>query len=168
VSTLKTELSWEYHQSRLLLRVGDRQLLVPRPVAALVLGRAGHGLSDDPSIDLLQLQQDLRCYGRFLDEEVAEAAARVTYGCKFLVFAHAEAGRTGRRDRRLACEYLAAAAALHGARTTEQHRVRSWNSQVRQFVIDAGAPHSLLAEAAAGWHRPEKPELVLVSGTSSR
>jgi hypothetical protein len=166
VSTLRNELSWEYHHSRLLLRVGDRHLLVPGLVTALLFGDAGHGLSDDPSIDLLRLERDLRHYGRFVDEEICETTQRVTHGCKFLMLAYAEGGRKGRRDRRLAREYLAAAAALHAAQTAEQHRIRSWKSQVRQFVIDAGVSGGFLAEAAAGWcRRSDRPEFVPVFAT---
>lgn len=163
MSTLKTKLSWESHQSRLLLRVGDRYVPAPVLVAALLLGDAGHGLSDDPSIDLLRLEQDLRRYARFLNEKVSEAAERVANGCRLLMLAHAATGRRGRRARRLARSYLAMAAELHTTQTAEQRRIGSWNSQVRQFVIDAGVPDGFLAEAAAGWRRrPDRPEFVSV------
>jgi hypothetical protein len=161
-----TQLRWESRNSLLLLRAGDRHAPAPRLITALLLGDAGHGLSDDPAVDLLRLELDLRRYARFLDDKVSAAAEQVAYGCRVVLLSHAEPGRVGRRYRWLACQYLVTAAALHRAQVAEYRRVRSWISQVRQFVIDAGVRDGLLAEAATGWRRrPDKPAFVTVFTT---
>jgi hypothetical protein len=166
VSTCTATLSWDYRDSRLHLQMDDRDFVVPPLIAALLLDDTGHGLSDDPAIDLLRLELDLRRYARFLDGKVDDAAQEVTYGCHVLALTHTRVGWITRRHRRLACEYLAAAARLHGMRASQHRRARSWTSQIRQFVIDAGVPDGLLAEATAGWQRrPDKPAFVTMFRT---
>jgi hypothetical protein len=161
-------LSWQEHDSRLYLRIDHRMISPPPLITSLLLGGGGHGLTDDPAIDLLRLEVDLRRYARYLAGNESDTAEEVAYGSDAITLASAEGGIAGRRHCRMAFEYFAAAA-MHHMMWTNRHRcVRSWVSQLRQFVIDIRVPDGLLAQATAGWQRgSDVPSFVVVFNSTS-
>lgn len=53
-----TYVAWQYSGTGLVLRIADRNVPVPERLAQLLLGDGGRGLTDDPAIDLLRLEQE--------------------------------------------------------------------------------------------------------------
>ena len=157
------ELFWQQEGARLYLLVSGRRVAAPELLTQLLLGWAGHGLSNDPAGDLLQLEFDLRCYTGHIVGHAADVAEEVSYGSDAVAIACAEGGLIGRWQRSKAFEYFAVAAATYLTLTSRRRCVWSWISQLRQFVIDARVPHGLLAQAASGWQRrPTVPSYVRV------
>lgn len=161
-----TYLAWQYHGTGLELRIADRHIQLPEPVTTLLLGDGGHGLTDDPAIDLLRLEHDLRAYTRHLASQIADATEEIAYARDEITLASVEHGLTGRHHRKTALDQLAAAATAHSTLVDHHQTARTWINLVRGFVIDATVPDGLLAEAAAGWQRcPAVPAFVIVFDT---
>jgi len=162
------ELSWQHEDARLYLQVHGRRVAPSELVTQLLLGWGGRGLSNDPASDLLQLEFDLRRYIGHIVGHAADVAEEVSYGSDAVTLACAERGLIGYCQRSKAFEYFAVAAATYLRLTGRHHCVRSWISQLRQFVIDASVPHGLLAEAASGWRRrPTVPSYVHVFNSAA-
>lgn len=149
-----TTLSWAHNRNSLWLHVADREVAVPTLISTLLLGDAGHGLTDDPAIDLLRLELDLRRYHRSLDDAAATAREEVGYGCDAVTLAAAEVGPDASRHHRLAMTHLATALRWYATCAAQRRCIRSWIKRVRWFVIAAAVPDGLLAEAAAGCLAP--------------
>lgn len=150
-------LSWEHDKHDLYLRVDARRDRVPVLIAVLLKRDGGYAMTEDPAVDLLRLELDLRRYARFLSTKAADAEEEMEYGRDSVTLATGEVGRQGRRHHRLAVEYLATAARLHMLWRERERHATAWLRHVRQFVIDAAVPCGLLAEAAAGWRRGSEP-----------
>lgn len=167
MSTALTSLSWDHKRGSLWLCVGERQVAVPTSVAALMLGDAGYGLTDDPAIDVLRLEQDLRRYRRSIGDTAATAREEVGYGCDAATLAYGEITcEESARQRRLALTHLSTALGWYTTCAAQLRHVRSWIKAVRWFVIGAGVPDGLLAEAARGWRRPSiQPSFVIAYET---
>ncbi len=127
------QLSWRQQNSRLYLDVGDRRCELPALITQLLLGDGGHGLTDDPAIDLLRLEQDLRRYAADIAGHAADVAEEVSYGSDAITLASAEGGLIGCWQRRKAFEHFAVAAAAYLTLTSRHCCARSWTSQ---FVSD--------------------------------
>lgn len=161
-----TSLSWDHDRGSLWLRVADREVAVPTLISTLLLGDAGHGLTDDPAIDLLRLELDLRRYRRSLDDAAATAREEVGYGCDAVTLAGAEIGSDANRHHRLAMAHLATALRWYATCAAQRRCIQSWIKKIRWFVIGTAVPDGLLAEAAAGWGRPSvRPSFVIVYPT---
>ena len=155
-------VSWQQHDASLYLQIDHKLISVPPLITNLLLG-GGHGLTDDPALDLLRLELDLRRYARYLAGNESDTAEEVAYGSDAITLASAEGGIAGRRHCRMAFEYFAAAAMLHMMWTNQHRSVQFWISKVRQFVIDTRTPDGLLAQAATGWQRgSDVPSFVVV------
>lgn len=159
-------LAWQHDDGGLQLRVGDRREPVPARLAELLLGDGGHGLTDDPAVDLLRLEQDLRRYSRHLANQVQHAAEEVAFARDEAALAETRLGAVGRRHQRVAKRYLTAAAAAHTSWVDHRAAAQSWIGALRSFVIDVAVPDGLLGEAARGWQRsPDVPAFVTVFDT---
>jgi hypothetical protein len=167
MSSHVTTLSWEHVRDSLWLCVGDHEVAVPNLITALLLGDAGHGLTDDPAIDLLRLELDLRRYHRSLGDTAATAREEVGYGRDAVTLAGADVGLDAHRHRRLALTHLATALQWYATCASQRRCVRSWITRVRWFVIGAAVPDGLLTEAAAGWRRASvQPSFIVVYPTA--
>jgi len=149
-----TYLTWQHHDTSLRLRADDRRLPVPDLIATLLLDGYGHGLTDDPALDLIRLEQDLRRYACHLANQVQHAADEVAYARDEITLAGVEHGATGRRHLRDAQRQLGCTAAIHTTWVDHHQVARCWIAALRAFVVDAAVPDGLLAQAAAGWQRP--------------
>lgn len=159
--TNPADLAWDHMNGVLRLRVVDRDVVVPGPIAGFLLSETGHGLTDDPAADLLRLELDLRCYARFIDGRVADMVEEMSYGHDSVTLAGGDVGPGRGRHLRLALAYLASAFEMHARYQSSGLHVQAWILQVRQFVIDAAIPSGLLAEASAGWRRSsDRPPFV--------
>ncbi|HEX5117839.1 MAG TPA: hypothetical protein VFW65_21870 [Pseudonocardiaceae bacterium] len=161
-----TYLAWQYQGTGLELRIVDRRVRMPEPLATLLLGDGGHGLTDDPATDLLRLEHDLRAYARHLASQIADATEEIAYARDEITLASVEHGLAGRHHRKTALDQLATAVTAHSTLVDRHQMARTWINLVRGFVINAAIPDGLLAEATAGWQRsPAVPAFVVVFDT---
>lgn len=156
-------VAWQHTVTGLVLHVDSERVPVPSLIANLLLGPGGHGLTDDPAIDVLRLEQDLRRYARHVSGEATATAAEIADARDEVTLADAERGLAGLRHRRAALHQLTTLITTHTLWTNRRETARAWIDLLRQFVIDAAVPNGLLADAAAGWQRtPDTPPTVIV------